>query len=119
MRNLLIGLFVLFFCIVQPVHASSVNPCDMLDEKSDVNVVHECKATCEKSGGLWGGVMMGRGRSPGCHAAAKDAGKACEASDQCEGGCDGDGRCAKYVGLKGCFLMRNPDGKSVSQMCVE
>lgn len=47
----------------------------------------DTQTKCEAKGGQWGGVVSGRGRSPGCNLPTNDAGKKCSDSSQCESVC--------------------------------
>ena len=63
----------------------------------------ELKTACEKQGGIFGGVIQGRGRIPGCNPKTNDGGKQCSKPDQCEGYCV-SGKCTEHKLYKGCGI---------------
>ncbi len=99
--------------------AQTIDHCSGLDEDADATLIKNCQDKCVQQGGQWGGVIHGRGRSPGCNEPTKDAGKICEDSSQCEAGCvpgydkvtqKPANTCAAYKYGKGHFIIRDKNG---------
>ncbi len=84
-----------FFLLLVLVHGiASAGPSAAQPHKDDNECLYvgkngEClnKAKCEAKGGLWGGTVSGRGRTPGCNLPTSDAGKPCTNDSQCQGSC--------------------------------
>jgi hypothetical protein len=91
-------LMLVLVCIAagawQPIEKPSENNknkiCWVGNSGTYIREQDECidtEARCKAKGGLWGGNISGRGRSPGCSLPTKDAGQACSDSSQCESVC--------------------------------